>query len=208
MTSHLLVELSVVVQLIERGLLRFLALLEQASNAGKLATRLVLIALSITCTFAVQYKHTIRLLITGGSAHFAGMGSPVSAVHMLQRNPDSLLTALVSGSTSCNSCNNSSGTPAMAAVYLWDLRRPWRPAASLDLPDSAVNYAQAASVAGINVECSQAGCDSLMPTSVADGHIAQGAGALCVAVHGDGILAAAGCQDGRVLLWDMRKVCR
>lgn len=54
---------------------------------------------------------------------------------------------------------------------------------------------------------SSAGSTASSGSSTAPSSNASGApGLLCLSVHEDGALAAGGCNDGRVLIWDMRKV--
>jgi hypothetical protein len=119
----------------------------------------------------VQVTYTCVVLV-------AGLGSSVSALHLLQRNRDALLTGLSRPSS-------SSSSDSAAAVYLWDLRKPERAAASLDLPAAAP---------GSGATANSSSCVS-------------GSGGVCsLTVHEDGVLAAAGCGDGTVLVWDMRKV--
>jgi WD40 repeat protein len=103
----------------------------------------------------------------------------VSCLLPLHRNPDALLSGLSTGSISAST--SSSG---LAGAYLWDLRKPRKPASSLDYQPEPLGAAGAADG----------------PTS---GSVP---GVLCLSVHEDGALAAAGLRDGRVLVWDMRKV--
>jgi WD40 repeat protein len=109
-------------------------------------------------------------------------------MHLLQRNKDALLTGLSRPSSS----SNSTADTAAAAAYLWDLRKPKRPAASLNIPAAAA--------------ASAAGASGASGTSGGSYSSSWGAGVCSLSVHEDGVLAAAGCRDGTVLVWDMRRV--
>jgi hypothetical protein len=143
-----------------------------------------------------------------------GLGSPVSALHLLHLNKDTLLLGVDRLSSSCN-CHSSSSAAAAAAAYLWDLRRPQRPAASLDIPAAAAaTLSGAAEHKGSSVEGHDAnkhsGCGLPILTGCDAGGVggssSPGGGALSLTVHEQGVLAAAGCRDGRCLVWDMRQV--
>lgn len=127
-----------------------------------------------------------------------GLGSAVSCLFPLYRNRDALLSGLTHGSVVCGHAATGSGggsDTAVAAAYLWDLRRPKKPASSLNfVPDPpSASSPHASSVLG----------DAASAVAGAEGGVP---GILCLSVHEDGALAAAGFRDGKVLTWDMRQV--
>lgn len=116
-------------------------------------------------------------------------------MHVLERNHDALLTGLSSATRS--HCSQGKD----AAVCLWDLRRPGKPAASLDFEPTATAGGSAVPVSdGIKDSSSCTVCS-------ADAGSPGRPGVLSLTVHSDGVLAAAGCKDGTAVAWDMRQVC-
>lgn len=112
----------------------------------------------------------------------------------------------------------ASGSTHLAAAYLWDLRRPKKPASSLNFPVEPLSAASPAPAAAAAADCAgtveAASVTSSPLTSRAVaascvGEVGPAAGVpgiLCLSVHEDGALAAGGFKDGRVLTWDMRQV--
>jgi hypothetical protein len=137
----------------------------------------------------------------------AGLGSAVSCLAPLYRNREALLSGLTQASVVCGISSTSSSSSHMAAAYLWDLRRPRRPVSSLNF----VPEPQAASPAGPSVSTADGGNSGDTGAAACVSSISAGApagvpGILCLSVHEDGALAAAGFRDGKVLTWDMRQV--
>jgi hypothetical protein len=134
-----------------------------------------------------------------------GLGSAVSCLSPLYRNRDALLSGLAHGSKVLGLGSKGSGSQ-LAAAYLWDLRNPRRPASSLNI---GLLQPAVASKGGVvpAAGASSAGATGASGSSTAPSSDASGVpGILCLSVHEDGALTAGGCRDGRVLIWDMRKV--
>jgi len=146
----------------------------------------------------------------------AGLGSSVSCLFPLYRNRDALLSGLTHGSVGCMRGSMASGSTHLAAAYLWDLRRPKKPASSLNFPVEPPAAASPAAAAAADcagtAEAASVTSSPLTSRAVAAscaGEVGPAAGVpgiLCLSVHEDGALAAGGFKDGRVLTWDMRQV--
>lgn len=141
----------------------------------------------------------------------AGLGSAVSCLSPLYRNREALLSGLTQASVVCGISSTSSSSSHMAAAYLWDLRRPRRPVSSLNFvpePQAAYPAGRTVSTADGRDIAAAAACVTRGSSISSSAGVPAGVpGILCLSVHEDGALAAAGFRDGKVLTWDMRQVC-
>eukprot|EP00879_Flechtneria_rotunda_P012714 GHRR01013277.1.p1 GENE.GHRR01013277.1~~GHRR01013277.1.p1 ORF type:complete len:1835 (+),score=708.37 GHRR01013277.1:594-6098(+) len=140
------------------------------------------------------------------AVQLTGLNGPVSAIALLKRNRDALLAGLSSSSS-----DDSSSTSSGATVHLWDLRRPRKPTASLcfaaelvTMDDAAATAASTPGATGAKT-AADGGRNGASGNSATSSTISRPLDVQCLAVHDDGVMAAAGCHNGKVIIWDMRQ---
>jgi WD40 repeat protein len=129
----------------------------------------------------------------------------VTCLSPLYRNREALLSGLAQGGKVLG-LGSKNSISHLAAAYLWDLRKPRRPASSLNFAPAQPAAASEGGVLAAAGGSSAGSTGSSGSSTAASGNASGAPGLLCLSVHEDGALAAGGCRDGRVLIWDMRKV--